>query len=700
MKGAVEVPIIKYSKATFTRILNDTGEFEIQIQDPTTQEMTDLVEDTEVKMDAWSTSLYGYIKNKQYSSQTKTLTIKGSDYWVLLRNVKIYLGNVLLADPALSSGYRVVYTSKAFNSIAGDILRTTGISAGTITNYGSIDIEFQNKGVEDGIKYLRDYAKYDCEVTTGKALNMVSRIGSATSVYQFDSSYNATITNWETDSQTGRVYKVVVLGSGTGAAQVVGTWTHASYSASDITKNKVRIFTDPSISKQAQATAVAANLGSFLNDSFLNASWSSADVMANVVIGDCVTLKDLKRGTGTLRITKITRTSMGDLDEVTFEGIDNTSKLRKAQFEDFLKKNSSLSEALGSVAQGQVKDFIWTGMGPASASNYLDMDMNVPTDGSPSILKAEVFIVRDNIDAPYGSQTGAKLAGFTQTSHPHNQQYFTQSAHPHTQNYFSQSNHTHTINAASTNTSIDGLSGIIEDYDTNIGTSTSSTTWVDIASCIWDPTSAEAIEGCAHIYMSGFAGAIAYVRLTDGSNYWPNSTGYPVYFGTDGGICLRAPSQWATSSGSYRIQMKCASVATKYYSGFIHAVKSHYHTTNAQTSVGNQATFTNPNSSANANANFTNANATVSKLANLTDNTHQNDLNVNILSYDDGLSHTIGVYVDGVFVSTITLAAVTDYSIVDLSSKITTAGVHTLELRPNGNVYLSAAVKVQAIVAQ
>ncbi|MFA5412769.1 MAG: hypothetical protein WC350_05490 [Candidatus Micrarchaeia archaeon] len=694
MSGANLIPILNRSYAKSMLILNDLGQFEIIIADPDDTQMAALVDDCEIRIDSWSNSLYGFVKFHQYSSVNNTLTIRGSSYAVLAHNTHLHVDNAAQEDATLSSGFRVVYNSKAFNVIGADVLTNTGLTAGTINNFGTVSIRFENKTVLDCIKDLAKYAKYDWKDNTDKSIDIKSRVGSATVVAQFDSAYNAHITNWERDSQTGNVYKIVVLGKGNGSAQIQGTATHADYDRTDQAKNKTRIFTDPSIASTSQANTVAQNLLDFLNTSaIVNAAFSTTDIMANVQIGDAITLRDPKKGSATLRISRITRTLAGSADELIIEAIDNDSKMRKAQFEDFLKRNNSLTEALGSVSQGSIKTITVKVEGNCNSTTPEQLKFQLPAEiaSTADILTATFAMTRKAVVYDVDGNTGLVAQTTSDSGHS-----------GHAIGTYDDTGHTHLVAAQTSGVSIsESVGSAIHAANSFSSANTTSSSWYTVASLAGaDWNTDEAIEAFVNILDlidSSTGSSTAYVRILSGSDYFPSSSGYPVYLRSlttkndadpiprTGAMFLRFPIQHSTSSGPLYLQVQVPNANTKYFSGYLHTIKSHKHSIAAKTSNASYANL--GGASGNGTANIVNPQ-------------HQNPLTRSVYAPGSEVSLTLKADLNGANVLSASGNVGYQSAEVDITAGVKSGGIgwQYVNMYPSTSIaFLSGEVKITYI---
>ena len=141
MTGEI-VDLSAWNRCYVEQILNDISNFEIDIHDPNAGQITDLIEGREVRITAGNIIVYGIVSHAIFSTTENRLTIKGNDYSILLKNIKINTANCGSYSTG-SSGYRVIYSNVAFNTIAADIINKTSITPGTITNYGTTSIRFE-----------------------------------------------------------------------------------------------------------------------------------------------------------------------------------------------------------------------------------------------------------------------------------------------------------------------------------------------------------------------------------------------------------------------------------------------------------------------------------------------------------------------------------------------------------------------------
>jgi len=670
VSGGADYPLEKFTKARFEEQLNELGTFEIVIPDPTDAEMANLKEGTEIKTDAWENSLYGYVKLAKYSSIDKCLTLKGVDYAVLLQNTHINVVNTALEDAYLSSGFRVVYDSVAFNDIAGDILTNTGISAGTIDNFGDIDIRFENKTVKGGVEFLKDYANYDWKVQIDKTLDLRARIGSAAAVYNFNTDYNCKITNWENDGETGGVYKIVVLGRGTGSSQIEGTWTHGSYDNTDAALNKTRIFIDPSISSTTQATQVADNLGALLNPTFVNCTIVSDDLTAKIQIGDAVNVTDAKRGTNLFRVMKLRRNLVGNNDAVSYELVNNDSKLQKSRVEDFWKKNQNLAAATGSSSQGSIKTITVDDMGNSTPGDPRRFDFEIPDEvlSTADILSAILVYSRVDLSFDVDSDTGDGTQNTSDSGHS-----------AHALGTYADSGHLHSITTlvAGQHQWTSLTKGALDDDWDNDGSTGLDNTWVDVGSVDFDPQVDGYVAGSITAYIPGpVVDTDFHVRIEVGSDYFPDSGGVflePIRQQHDHGgsvtitgghaTCyIQFPSRHTDETGTETatLQVDFDGSGTKYWTAYMHSVKSHAHDIAAI-------------SSGNASANLAGASGTGT--ANIVNPTHTNALDPDVYEPGGEGSLTLDVDLNGANVASNAGDVGYASSEVDITAAIRTGGL-------------------------
>ena len=403
--------------------LDGMDTFSVTISDPFDWQITDIVGDVEIKIDAGTYhKLYGYIKNHKYNKNTRQKVITGVDYEILLKDPDITTDYTSNHNASLSSGKKVVYTSTAFATIAADLVACTKCSVGSIDTYPaagpdtSLDVKFEYMKARAGLKYLGGYGQdsnveYDLWVNTSKAVYLEDRRGRATPVIgTLKDGNGCVVVDYEGD--TIRVVKrVTVLGDGNGAGQTTGNWPAAGFTKGDPEETYLL----PGLTDSTMAQTIAKNIYTARNGEIAIIQLKLDNADTDVQLGDAVYFESVQLGISKTeyRVTRIRKT-LRDNKETLFIYLSvSGNKQRKRTMNEILADNAGLQKLSGSASTLSKNYSVWgsginakTGQ-PLKVGFYVSDDL-ITDSGSINVTDLKVDYDVDAFNQQYG---GASFDG-------------------------------------------------------------------------------------------------------------------------------------------------------------------------------------------------------------------------------------------------------------------------------------------------
>lgn len=652
---------------TLTRPLNGIAIFRINIDKPTIEQIDSIKDGTEIQIYDNDFTFLGVVRKTRAS--TNRLEIEGTGYEITLNNIMINASNTSLEDTSLSSGYTVVYNNQDFRDVVIDILNGTGITAtsSTVDTIGNINIKFKNTYVLEAIKKLADLSGYYWWVDSSKVLHMESSRGSSTPVTNINLYGEGELLEEYID-RNRMCNKAIVFGAGEAYGEASDSTSISTYGL------KEGRFKFPELQTNTECTQRAQKIVNEFKDPIHIVK--IATLRKGYDLGDTVYLFG-REIDGNYRVTKITYDITGRREiELTSSGLKHRTDEFYEEIERLLKQGSS---NIAEITTGdKIEELVYGHVSPTSTSNYFRFRFYIDPEKVSDVLQAKLYVVRDYIDMPYGTETDGSYA------------YFSQAAHDHSQNAPGQNDHDHDIAGQTTGYVLTGQS-VLSDIDRTTyvyGSGGTSGQWVTVCSGVGvTAVNHESLEGSVNITDQGTnAYNYYYVRLYYYCGYWPDSTGVPVRIegGKSGSVYLRFPVHGINCSTiAAELQVFVPSGTSAKMSGYLLTAYSHQHEVSAHVTQGSQADIL-PGT------------PTTGELADITDNQHTNPLIIDVRKYDDGLSHKVNIYVDGNYLTYKYLTGIGDTFEIDISTDISTTGWHTIELRPTtGNMFISAQAKVK-----
>ena len=669
LKDSVWINFHNISVGTAKKIINGMGHFNIVVNRADDDQLDDVVNNTEIRFIDGDLSFYGVVRRINGESR---LSIEGTDYSYLANKKMLKESSCPNSDSGLSDDYTVVYTSEAGRNIIYDIAQTCGFTAdsSSVDVFPDLNIKFRNIYGLEALKTIQKQTSAYWYIDENKKLYFKSTYGSTSETSAFNLGDNAELKHKSIDDER-RCTKALVWGSN-GAS---GSYTDALYTSGEEYEGRFK-FDD--LRRDSECDDRAEEIvKSFRNEILILTIRSPVQ---GYDMGDNVLITGRKLD-GTYRITSIELDIQGQRTlDITNSGLDHRTETPEEVYEKLMKRSSS--DVSNIVTGDSYDELIFNSTGATSTNNFLKLEIYIDPAKVSDVLDSKLYIVRDYVKKIYGDSTSSANADISQTDHEHNQ------------NYFGESDHLHSITGLASDPVISGLGENVSNMNTDLDTGESSYSWSNISMPNFGGPNVGTDGIHFHVGVESFTNEDIYVYIRvplGGGRYYPSIDGIRLRIFNYSSQCVdfTLPIN-AFGLGSisddldYRVETTGGSAIADNitFNVVFFDIPGHTHWIDLDSSLGEVA-------------NFTSKPDTDGDPANLIDSGHANPLDVDIKQYDDGASKTIGVYVDGVSAGNITLSSIGDDDTLDLSSFLNTSGFHTIELRPNGNTYLSAGTKVK-----
>lgn len=677
VSGGVTTRLRNVSYASMDLKLDGMDSFKLTVSGPNDWQTTNLVGDQEVRITGGNHALYGYIKNRKRDTRNSTLILTGLEYATMLQRMMVNVNNTASEDATLSSGYRVVYTSTAFATIANDVITNSGFTAGTIDAYGAaISTKFEDMYIWDALKWLANYANvgnvpYDLWVDTSKQVQLQDRRGRTTPVIDFREGDNCTIMNYEGDT-IRRAQKVIVRGSGSGSAQISGEWP-AAYTPA---QQEIGFYS-PNITDTTMATQLAHNIYDALNTEITYIELKASNPNADVQLGDEVNLIIPSLGiTSTqFRVTRLFKEyRRGSGDSLTVYLSATGNKQRKKTLSELYSENSGLQRLTGSASKGEMKTLTFSFKGKTHGTNKGSLVINLSTAdilADSDILGARLRFRRVPMtyDVDANTQNATTNAGIT------NVQTTTGAGVTNVQT---------TTNAGMTNVSAGGSSQVVSTGRQSGNFTCKVNSWEGAGNTLISSGSSQGSIVFVNIGLRSITagtGSVGLIRcrISDGTDYYPDSSG--LYMAMDNvddfGTSLCFPFWYPKNlRGKYiyveaRLSGNAGTECDAYYNWNVQVIGEHTHS-----NTFDDANHTNPNTFNDAN--HTNPNT-------FNDANHANPQSRSVYAPGGEAQYNFNYDIDGTYRGVVNNINVnSDSGDVDIFSWITTRGQHVVEIYPTG----------------
>lgn len=668
----INVENVQTCKAT--KALNGLGKFNGTIREATLEQVDQIVANTPFRLIDGDQIFEGVI---QKANGEVEINFDGGDYSILLQTKMLHEDDLSEENTSLSSGYNVVYTNKEFRLIVIDIATAMGLTAdsSSVDAFGDLNIRFKRTYGIEAIKELAKQTGYEWIVDNDKKLFMKQDLGTSTASAYMDLTAGARLTRKETDDQR-RCTRAIVFGSG----NTEGSYEDATYiGAGEVFEGRFKF---DSLSTNAMCNQRAEEIVKEFKDEIL-----ILNVMTytqGYAIGDVINLRGRKLD-GDYRITALTLDITGERElDVTNVG----RKHRRDSPEEMIEKimKGATNDVAVITSGDDVQDLSYTHNDIVGPDKYWVFDFYVDPENVSDILKAELFVTRENISRIYGDATSNSFTGAGINNASQNANHGLSNANQNAGHGISNAE------AGSPSTGYDRL---------NLFDSLATGGWVSAGSS----TSISNNPHFFHLIFGVFQTTIDHgagssvgqtIRVraynTSTGEYYPDSGGiYALFEGYQGvGIeryiipfNLFIPRSW--QNNSYRLEYN---ISSSLPGGFTQALDYGYYGSRGHSHSNSITGGTHQHSNSLTGGNHTHTNS-------FSDAQHNNSLSINPSDFDPGGSRTVGVYVNGTFIQNITLSALGSNQTLDIGAELTSPGQNQIELRPNGNVFLVGGVNLK-----